>query len=75
VKPCARCSIPNVNPQTAELQPQVSAVLASYRQDARLEGAITFGMNAIVTEGLVPADSDAPEAVLKVGQAVQVQVF
>ena len=75
VKPCARCSIPNVDPQTAELQPQVSAVLASYRQDARLEGAVTFGMNAIVTEGLVPADSDEPEAVLKVGQAVQVQVF
>jgi uncharacterized protein YcbX len=75
VKPCPRCSIPNVDPQTAELQPQVSAVLASYRQDARLEGAVTFGMNAIVTEGLVPADSDEPEAVLKVGQAVQVQVF
>jgi hypothetical protein len=32
-------------------------------------------MNAIVTEGLVPADSDEPEAVLKVGQPVQVQVF
>ncbi len=42
---------------------------------ANKKGAVTFGMNAIVTEGLVPADSDEPEAVLKVGQAVQVQVF
>ena len=75
VKPCARCSIPNIAPATAEVQPVISEVLASYRQDARLEGAITFGMNAIVTAGLVPADGPEPEAVLKVGQAVDVQLF
>lgn len=75
VKPCPRCSIPAVNPATADIQPAVNEVLAGYRQDARLDGAITFGMNAIVTSGLVPADGPEPEAVLEVGQAVQVQVF
>jgi uncharacterized protein len=29
----------------------VSDALQSYRQDPRLNGAITFGMNAIVIEG------------------------
>lgn len=75
VKPCARCSIPNLDPQTAQAQPVVSEVLAGYRQDARLQGAVSFGMNAIVTAGLAAADGSQPEAVLKVGQAVQVQVF
>ena len=75
VKPCPRCSIPNLDPKTAQAQPVVGEVLAGYRQDARLQGAVSFGMNAIVTSGLVPADGPEAEAVLKVGQAVQVQVF
>jgi uncharacterized protein len=51
VKPCARCPIPNIDPATAESNPAVSDALQSYRQDPRLNGAITFGMNAIVIEG------------------------
>lgn len=51
VKPCARCSIPDVDPDTAEQGSTVGALLQSYRQDRRLMGAITFGMNAIVRAG------------------------
>ena len=48
VKPCPRCPIPNVKPQTAQSSPEVGNMLQTYRQDARVDGAITFGMNAIV---------------------------
>ena len=51
VKPCARCPIPNVDPVTAEIDPSVSDALRTYRQDKRVGGAITFGMNAIVRQG------------------------
>jgi len=51
VKPCARCPIPNVDPDTATPSPVVGDALQAYRQDPRLNGAITFGMNAIVLEG------------------------
>lgn len=63
VKPCARCPIPNIDPATAESHPGVGDALQAYRQDARVNGAITFGMNAIVTHGA--------GTVLRVGQAVQ----
>ncbi|WP_127996979.1 MOSC domain-containing protein [Piscinibacter defluvii] len=52
VKPCSRCSIPDVDPATAETGHAVGDTLAGYRADARLDGAITFGMNAIVLEGI-----------------------
>ncbi|MBA4263905.1 MAG: MOSC domain-containing protein [Comamonadaceae bacterium] len=51
VKPCSRCPIPNIDPATAESSPVVGDTLQAYRQDRRLDGAITFGMNAIVLEG------------------------
>jgi MOSC domain-containing protein len=51
VKPCARCSIPDVDPLRGELDHAVSAELATYRADTRLDGKITFGMNAIVEQG------------------------
>ena len=73
VKPCGRCSIPDVNPQTAQTDDAVSHMLASYRRDVGLKGEITFGMNAIVTTGLVPADSDEAEPVLRVSQTVEIQ--
>ena len=62
VKPCARCPIPNVDPITATSSPEVGDMLQTYRQDARVGGSITFGMNAIVVSG---ADS-----LLRVGQRV-----
>jgi hypothetical protein len=62
VKPCARCPIPDIDPATALSSPQVSDTLQAYRQDARLNGAVSFGMNAIVLQG--------EGQVLRVGQAV-----
>ena len=60
VKPCVRCEIPNVDPLTAAISPEPGVTLASYRADPRMQGGVTFGMNAVVVEGL--------ERVLKVGQ-------
>lgn len=62
VKPCPRCPIPDIDPATAESTPVVGDMLRTYRQDARVNGAITFGMNAIVLRGA--------DQLLKVGQAV-----
>lgn len=62
VKPCPRCPIPNIDPATAQSSPAVSDTLQSYRQDARLDGAVMFGMNAIVLKGV--------DTVLRVGQPV-----
>lgn len=62
VKPCARCPIPDIDPATAERSASVGATLRTYRQDKRLDGAITFGMNAIVRQGA--------GQVLRVGQRV-----
>ena len=52
VKPCSRCSIPDVDPLTAATGHAVSDALSAYRADVRLDGAITFGMNAVIVEGL-----------------------
>jgi uncharacterized protein YcbX len=52
VKPCARCPIPDVDPATGVPGHAVGDVLASYRADARMDGALTFGMNAVIVEGI-----------------------
>ena len=52
VKPCGRCTIPDVDPLTAAQGHAVTDALTSYRADARLDGALTFGMNAVVVEGV-----------------------
>ncbi len=62
VKPCPRCPIPNIDPLTAVPSPEVGDTLQGYRQDARVDGAVTFGMNAVVRSGF--------EQVLRVGQSV-----
>ncbi|MET0310424.1 MAG: MOSC N-terminal beta barrel domain-containing protein [Burkholderiaceae bacterium] len=62
VKPCPRCPIPDIDPATATSSPEVGDMLRTYRQDERVKGAITFGMNAIVVKGA--------EETLKVGQPV-----
>ena len=51
VKPCPRCPIPNINPYTASSSPEVVDTLATYRSLARMDGAVCFGMNAIVLSG------------------------
>ena len=52
VKPCARCPIPDIDPDTAEPGHVVGDVLAAYRADQRVDGALTFGMNAVIVEGI-----------------------
>lgn len=66
VKPCARCPIPNIDPATAQSSPVVADTLQTYRQDPRVGGAITFGMNAIVRQGV--------GQVLRVGQPIGADV-
>ena len=65
VKPCARCSIPNVDLASAEQGVEPGLTLAGYRSDPRLDGAITFGMNAVIVQGV--------EHTLRIGQAVTVR--
>jgi uncharacterized protein YcbX len=52
VKPCPRCPIPDIDPDRATTHPSVSRTLQTYRQDARVNGAITFGMNALALQGV-----------------------
>jgi uncharacterized protein len=63
VKPCQRCPIPNIDPATGLSQPAVLDTLQTYRQDARVDGALTFGMNLVLLHGI--------DHLLKVGQLVQ----
>jgi uncharacterized protein len=60
VKPCTRCSVPDVNPDDASTGVAVGDLLSAFRADARVGGAVTFGMNAIIVSGM--------DAVLRVGQ-------
>lgn len=62
-KPCTRCPIPDIDPATARSSPEVGDTLRTYRADARVGGAVTFGMNAIVVAGV--------DQMLRVGQAVR----
>lgn len=62
VKPCPRCPIPNIDPATAQSSPEVSDTLQAYRKNDVLGGAVTFGMNAIVLQGV--------DQTLRVGQSV-----
>ena len=52
VKPCPRCPIPNVDPLTGVPGTQPGDTLSTYRADDRVGGAISFGMNAVIVEGL-----------------------
>jgi hypothetical protein len=63
VKPCTRCTIVEVDPATGRHEPGVLQVLAAFRADPRLGGAVTFGQNAIVAAGLGGA--------LRVGDALE----
>ena len=65
VKPCKRCPIPNIDPLSATSSPEVLDMLQTYRQDARVNGALTFGMNVIAKNGW-----DGVDRILKVGQPV-----
>jgi uncharacterized protein len=52
VKPCGRCTIPDVDPATATQGHAVADTLAAYRAEPRISGAIAFGQNAVIVQGL-----------------------
>jgi uncharacterized protein YcbX len=52
VKPCVRCSIPDVDPESGVPGHAVGDALAAYRADPRMGGALTFAMNAVIVEGV-----------------------
>jgi uncharacterized protein YcbX len=52
VKPCTRCSIPSVDPATGVQGHEPGDTLAGYRADPRMNGGITFAMNAVIVEGI-----------------------
>lgn len=66
VKPCARCTVPGVDPATGEASTTVPDLLASYRGRTHAEPqGVMFGVNAIVTAGA--------GSTLRVGDAVEVE--
>lgn len=50
VKPCVRCTVPNVDLATGNAGFEPGATLATFRHDTRA-GGLTFGVNAIVGAG------------------------
>jgi len=52
VKPCTRCTIPEVDLGTGRHEAGILQVLATFRADPKLGGAPTFGQNAVVADGL-----------------------
>ena len=52
VKPCTRCTVPEVDPLTGRHEPGILQVLAGFRADPKLGGAVTFGQNAILVDGI-----------------------
>ncbi|MRV73014.1 MOSC domain-containing protein [Duganella sp. FT92W] len=64
VKPCPRCPMPSVDQATGEVGPDPLDVMQAYRAKEEVDGAICFGMNAIVLEG------DGQR--LQVGQEIEV---
>ena len=64
VKPCARCSVPSIDQPTGQAGPDPLDILRTYRANPKVDGGITFGMNAILLEG--------ESQVLRVGQEVDV---
>jgi uncharacterized protein len=52
VKPCGRCTIPDVNPATAEQGHIVADTMRAYRANERIGGALAFGQNAVIVSGI-----------------------
>jgi uncharacterized protein YcbX len=66
VKPCPRCPIPSIDQASGEIGPDPLDILRTYRANPKVDGGITFGMNAVLLEG--------EGQVLRVGQEVEVEL-
>ena len=47
-----RCPIPDVDPETGVPGHAVGDTLSTYRGHPRMGGAVTFGINAVIVEGV-----------------------
>jgi len=66
VKPCSRCPIPSIDQETGVPGPDLLDILSRYRANVRMDGAVCFGMNCIVTAG--------EGTTLRVGQEVDAEL-
>jgi uncharacterized protein len=70
VKPCARCPVPGIDQTLGAPDPrwpsEPTDTLGAYRADRRLDGAVTFGQNAVVVAG--------EGSVVAVGREVDVEL-
>lgn len=70
VKPCSRCPIPTIDQATGAHDPdwpnEPLDTMGAYRANARLDGALTFGQNAIIAAGV--------GTLLAVGQTVEAEL-
>lgn len=51
VKPCPRCPMPSIDQATGEFGPDPMDIMQSYRAKPEVDGAVCFGMNAILIAG------------------------
>lgn len=51
VKPCPRCPVPSVDQASGEIGPDPLDILRTYRVNPKVDGGITFGMNAVLAAG------------------------
>lgn len=63
VKPCSRCVIPSIDPDTADKNSQILTVMRTYRAGA--DGKTYFGQNVIITR-------QPPGACLNLGDPVRI---
>lgn len=70
VKPCSRCPMPTIDQSTGAPDPrwpnEPTDTMSAYRANRLLDGALTFGQNAIVVEGA--------GALLAVGQRLDAEL-
>lgn len=66
VKPCTRCPMPSIDQATGEFGLDPMDILQTYRSNPRVDGAPTFGVNAILQDG-------AGE-ILRVGQEITLEL-
>jgi uncharacterized protein len=66
VKPCPRCPVSSVDQATGQIGPSPLDILQTYRTNPKVDGSVTFGMNAIVTAGA--------DRIVRVGQEVAVEL-
>ena len=66
VKPCGRCTIPDVDPATATQGHAVADTMSAYRAEPRIDGRLAFGQNAVIVSGIGHR--------LRIGAAVQAEL-